>query len=432
MLTSVGVYMLLKLRFFFILHPIKTVKKIKSTVKDRGSVTSLALALAGTLGIGNIFGVSLGIIIGGPGSVFWMLVSTVFASVIKYSEIVISTDGVASEGHEGSVFRSLPSNLGRVGVLLSITYALACLFLSFSMGVGLQVGAVSEAICTLFNTPPIVIGLLALLIILFSVKEGVGKIEKITALAIPLTTSLYIFIASCSIAVSSDRIGYAIGLIMKDAIRPRSAVGGIFGFVFSRAVLEGYTRGILSNEAGTGTSSMAHSRSRVKDPSSLGLMGIVEVFFDTVLLCMLTALTILTSPTDYSSYTSGMTLVLDAVSMTLGRWAGVGVVFSSIIFAYATVVCWYYYGSQCATFLFGKLGRLVFLPLYLFAIVITPFIDNRMIVAATDIFILIMTSITLLLIIKKSDRILLLSERGGVVPRSLIKGILSRRGEKDR
>ena len=416
-ITLTGAYMLFKLRFFFLLHPTRTVGKIARGVRENNGFKSLSLALAGTLGIGNIFGVSLGIIVGGAGSVFWMLVSCLFASVIKYSEIVIASDKEGkSGGEDGLVFHSIRDSFGRVGIGVALFYTVCCLFLSFSMGAGLQVGAVSEAFCALFDVQPILIGFLFATLIFFSIVKGVGRIEKITQIAIPLTTIVYIIIAFLAIFVNRSNLSLALSSIVSDAFRPSSQIGGVMGFMFSRGVRVGYSRGILSNEAGTGTSSLSHSRNGSDDPMTLGLMGIVEVFFDTVILCMLTALVILTSGVDVSLFGDGMSLFLACIESSLGEKAALGILLCVLVFAYSTVVCWFYYGSTCSSYLLGKSGEKAFLPLYLIVVFASPLFGNDILVAATDVFILIMSCIILSLIIKKSDRIAVLSEIGGISP----------------
>ena len=432
-LTLAGLYMLIKLRFFFVFHPIRCIKKIKEGVREEEGFRSLTLALAGTLGIGNIFGVSLAIIIGGAGSVFWMLVSTLFASVIKYSEVMIANDeGDNKSPEKRGIFTSIKTKGGSLGPYLAIVYALVSLMLAFSMGAGLQIGAVKESFSELFNTPPILIGVFASVLILFSVLGGVERIEKVTAILIPVTTIIYIVMSLSCILINRERLLVALLSIIEGAFSTGGIFGGIFGFFFSRAVVIGYSRGILSNEAGTGTSSIAHSRSSQSDPATLGVMGIVEVFFDTVVLCTLTALVILSSPIDPLSYTSGMPLILDAVTLTLGKYSGAVLMLLVTSFAYATVICWYYYGSRCLEYLIGGSSERIFLFLYVLFSLVSPLINNALFVFSTDVFILIMSSITLFLIIKNSDRIKLLSESGGLTHPRKIKEILSRKERESR
>ena len=436
LLTAVGIYLLFKLRFFFILHPIRTAKKALGSVGSASAVKSLALALAGTLGVGNVFGVCLGIIIGGRGSVFWLLASTVFASVLKYSEVVISLDNLkhSYDCAHGGMYYTIRNTFKKFGAPMSVLYACACLMIALVMGAALQSGTAGEAMAELFDTPPAFTGIFLIGLVFISIIGGVKIIEKITVIVIPLTTIIYIVVTLSVIILHIDVLGSTVMSIVTDAFRIDSAVGGIIGFLVSSPVREGYSRGILSNEAGCGTSSMAHSRSGILNPASAGLMGIVEVVFDTAVLCMLTALAVLVSVPNPEQYGTGMSLILTATTSTLGAPASYLILFSVIAFAYSTIVCWYYYGVESFISLFGKDSRLIFLPLFLIAAFLGTLIDNRILVAMTDALMLVLAMLTLSALIKNSDRIRTLSEKGGVVEKTAerIKGIVFSNREQHR
>ncbi len=420
LLTAVGIYLLFKLKFFFILHPIRTAKKALGTVSSTSAVRSLMLALAGTLGVGNVFGVCIGIIIGGRGSVFWLLVSTVFASVLKYSEVVISLDNLkhSYDSAHGGMYYTIRNTFKKLGAPISVLYACACLMIALVMGSALQSGTAGETMTELFDTHPAFTGFFLVVIVFLSIVGGVKIIEKITVVVIPLTTIIYIVITLSVIVMHIDMLGSTLLSILNDAFRVDSALGGFIGFLVSSPVREGYSRGILSNEAGCGTSSMAHSRSGILNPASAGLMGIVEVVFDTAILCMLTALAVLVSVPNPEQYGTGMSLILTAVESTLGTTASYLILFSVICFAYSTILCWYYYGQESFCSLFGKGARLLFLPIFLLCAFFGTIIDNRILVALTDALMLILAVLTLLTLIKNSDRIRALSEKGGVIEKS--------------
>ena len=422
-LSLTGCYLLFKLKFFFVLHPFRTCKKCILAFKSVSVFKSLMLALAGTLGVGNIFGVCLGLILGGEGSVFWLFISVIFSSALKYSEVVISYDNLShsGDGASGSMFYSLRSAFRTYGRSLAFVYALFCLLLSFSMGGGLQSGTAYETLSGLFNTPPLVFCLFFVPIIAFSIFKGVRLIEKITLYVIPFATIVYIFITIAIIILNLSNLPDVIYRIMSDAFSFDSAGGGILGFLLSSKIREGFSRGILSNEAGCGTSSMAHSRSGILNPASAGLMGILEVFFDTAVLCMLTALSVLSAIPDVSVYKEGMSLILDAVENTLGSGFEFAILVCVLIFAYSTVVCWYYYGSECFSFLVGRARKSLYFPLFILAVILGVVIDNILLVALTDCFILVLSVLTVSLLIKKSDRIKLLSEKGGVIPKRTVR-----------
>ena len=442
-LAAVGTYLLIKLRGFYIFHPIRTLCRGMRAIKGKQARRSFSLALAGTLGVGNVFGVAIGIIIGGAGSVFWLFVSMIFAMVIKYSEVVIASDNLHhdTDTHGGMAY-VLATCDRRFGRSLSALYSACVLVISLVMGSALQSDAIVKSANASVKISPSLIAFSLVILTLFSIIGGASRIEKITAIIIPLTTIIYIFITSSIIFVNFSKLGDAIAEVLDSAFSPRSAMGGILGFLMCAPLREGFARGILSNEAGAGTSSMAHSRSGLLSPCTAGILGIFEVWFDTGLICMLTAFSILLSVPDPYVFTDGMQLVAYSVGNLFGTGGKYLLLLSVFAFAFATIICWYYYGSEAWSSLFGKRKRVAFLPLFLFSVYLGCFADTTMLITLTDLLMLIAGMLTLFAIVKSSDRIRELSELGGVISfesgrlRRLrvknIKGILSWKGEKRR
>ena len=405
-----GVFVLVRLRAFFILHPIRTCKAILSSLDSREARSSLTLALAGTLGIGNIVGVAVGIIIGGPGSVFWLVFSALFASALKYAESSLAAD-MHTDSSDG-MMSVLLTSFSRRGGFLSSTYAVGCLLLSLIMGAALQSSGVISSGAH-FSIPPLTVGLFFALAVLAVIIFGAERVGTFTAMIIPATTVLYIFLAIVTIFSDPSRIPSAVRSIFCSAFSSRSASGGAVGFLTGAAVREGFSRGLLSNEAGAGTSSLAHSRIS-GDPASAGLLGMCEVFFDTVLLCPLTALAILVAVPDPHSYTSGMALVLSSIGAPLGSISACLVVVCMTAFAFSTVICWYCYGSRCLSFL-GIRGGIPYMLVYLTSTLAGIFLSDRMLIAITDHVLLLLTTLTVLAIMKNSDRLVRLSENSGLL-----------------
>lgn len=424
LLAAVGGYFLIKLRFFFILHPIKTCSRGVRAIKDKRAFRSFTLALAGTLGVGNVFGVALGIMIGGAGSLFWLFLSMFFAMVIKYAEVVITADNLFHDRDtHGGIFYVIRSSFKKLGVLLGGVYSATTLCLSLVLGAALQTNAIGESLGALgeFNTSSLALLLVALTF--FAIIGGAAKIERITAIIIPMTTIIYIFMSLSIVFVNIGSLGSVVKLILNSAFRPMSAAGGILGFLTLAPIREGFARGILSNEAGAGTSSIAHARSGVLSPATSGILGIFEVWFDTGLVCMLTGFSILLSVKDVSVFEGGMALVMYAVGNlfgTCGKWV---ILFSVFAFAFATVICWYYYGSESWSSLFGKRRSIFYLPIFLFFVLLGCFADSLLLVSVTDALMMIATLLTVAALIKNSDRIRYLSESGGVIDseRKLLK-----------
>lgn len=416
LISIVGAYFLVKLRFFFILHPIRTARRMLGSfgvTGDRGAALSaLSLALAGTLGVGNITGVAVGIIIGGAGSVFWLFLSSLFSAVLKYSESVLTIDNLASGGGMMYVIRN---SFARHGGWLSGVYAAACILIALGMGAALQSNTIVVTAAEALSAPSPLIAAAVLFLVALGIVGGGDRIEKITVILIPLTTIVYIILTSSVILANISHISEVLLLIVKSAFKPEGALGGAVGVLASRAVSEGYARGILSNEAGAGTSSLAHSRNRAARPTDEGMLGVLEVFFDTALLCTLTALSILLSVECPESYDSGMGLVLAAIESVFSGVGGELLFFCVLAFAYSTVICWYYYGRECSRYLLGQRSSLPYSFLFLASILAGSFLETVVLIRSVDMLLLILSFISLSALLKNSDRIIFLSESEGVI-----------------
>lgn len=412
LITAVGTYFLVKLRFFFVLHPIKTAKMLLRTVKDKESRTALSLALAGTLGVGNIVGVAWGISVGGAGALFWIFVSGIFSAVIKYAESSLAAD--KKRDAAGGMMYVLSSSFGRVGKLLGITYALLCLSLSLTMGSALQSQSALFGMREVADIPGYTVAFIFAVATFAATLGFGGRIEKATAKIIPLSTVVYIILSLSVIVMNISSLPSTLLRIVCEASSFRSFGGGVSSFVAVRAMREGYARGLLSNEAGAGTSAMAQTKSSLA-PSEVGLLGILEVFFDTTLLCTLTGLAVLLSGADAVGE-SGMEIVLFAVSaIPLGKILLTALIFA---FAYSTVMCWYYYGCECIRFLFGKCKSPAFTAVFIFSVFVGFALPTSLLICASDIILLFMSIFTLSALIKNSERIVFLSENQGLLKKS--------------
>ncbi|MBO5908361.1 MAG: alanine:cation symporter family protein, partial [Clostridia bacterium] len=396
LVTVLGCYLLVKLRCFFVFHPVRTLKCFLSTLGDRRNRRALYLALAGTLGVGNIFGVTVGIIIGGAGSVFWLLVSAFFSMIIKYSETTLAA-AFLEDGR--GMHHVIKRSFAKYGANLSKIYAFLCLCLALFMGASMQTRAVCDSFG--FNGKTSVLFLaLFISLILISVIGGAEKIEKITSVIVPMTTIIYIVVSFAAILCNYRRIDDIVLSIVKSAISPEAFSGGVVGFMSSSAIKQGFARGVLSNEAGLGTSAMAHTRADGRLPAQAGLYGICEVFFDTAVLCPLTAFMVLTSGKELSLTFQPMKLLQSIVLDTLGEPFNFLLGFLVLAFGYSTVTCWYYYGGECLSYLRGKDGKGFFLILYISFVIIGVTADNGFILYSTDMIILSMSILVSVLLVK--------------------------------
>ena len=408
--TALGVFLLFKLRFFSILHPIKTARGCISSVMD-GGFFSLALALAGTLGVGNIFGVAISITVGGAGSVLWLLISSVFAAIIKYAEALVSVDALegASQGGMMYVIRKRLKN----GKFLGNLYAAICLLLAFVMGAAMQSSAAVSSAVLVSDMPKsaFTVGFVALtLIFIFGNRE---KIKTVTAILIPVAALCYSIISLAVIFRHFGEIPRVINLVISSALTPRAAGGGILGYFAASPIVRGYSTGILSNEAGAGTSSMAHASFKDKTPAFAGLSGMLEAILDTAVFCMLTAIAILLPNPELSSI-SGAELVVSSLSHAF-PYADTVLLVSVTAFALAAVVCWYYYGSVCSRYLFGVRADRLFFAIYCVAVLAGALFDCSVFASLSDVLLLLLALLTAPVIIKSTDRIKTLSELEGII-----------------
>jgi len=409
-ITALGGYLLIKLRFFPILHPCRTVRGILDAVAEDGGYRSLALALAGTLGVGNIFGVAIAISLGGSGAVLWLFISGIFASVIKYAEATLCTDLTETDGQGGMMY-AIEKRLA-LGKPLGRAYAAVCVALSLIMGAAMQSSAAISSASLLLGDGwlyPFAFVILTALLILGD-RE---RIKSATAVLVPLATVVYVLLAVTVIIRNFSALPDVISDIFKSALTPTAAGGGIIGSLTTSPVVRGFATGILSNEAGAGTSSMAHTSGSRLSPSGAGLLGMCEVLFDTVLLCSVTALAILTSVREPLG-TDSAELVVGALASAFPG-SGFLLALSVTTFALATAVCWYFYGRVSLGYLTER-GGAVFLTVYLLFVGLGGVLDCSGFAAAADVLLLGLTLLCTPVIIKSSDRIRALSE-----PRGLMK-----------
>lgn len=354
--------------------------KGKAAVSPFRAVT---LALAGTLGVGNIVGVANAVWIGGAGAVLWMWVSALFAMVLKYAEILLAVRH-RREGKNGFFGGAIyyirdyfeGHRMKKLAGLLSAIFAALMILDALGMGCIIQVNAVSMAARGVWGVPTWICGVLLMLLTIPVLIKGTKSVATLTELLVPIMTAGYILLSAAVLIIRREALGGALGAIFKDALRMESAAGGVIGFLTSRGLRVGTMRGLLSNEAGCGTAPTAHAAANAHSPAAQGVWGMFEVFVDTILLCSATALVILVN------YPQVEMLGSDAVMMTIRAYSCVLGDFSEwffgaavFCFGYATVLCWANYGMECLSALTDKKR---WHRLYLFAFAICTVIGAVM------------------------------------------------------
>ena len=345
-------------------------------IKDNGAISpfqAVTTALAGTVGTGNIAGVAGAIALGGPGAVFWMWVSALFGMATKYSEILLAvkyrernSQGDWVGGPMYYITKGLGIDFKWLAVLFSIFGSIAAL----GIGNMVQVNTVAGAFVSLFDefslaeitsggrTEMIIrlaVGLVISLIAALVLLGGMKRIGAVTEKLVPAMSILYIVGALFIILMNFDEIGSVLKTIMLSAFAPQAVLGGAFGVSLVQSIRYGIGRGVFSNEAGLGSSPIAHAATSETDPARQGLFGIFEVFSDTIVICTLTALAILMSGiTIPFGHSAGAELTISAFSTAFGgKLASVFIAFETALFALATLLTWAHYGSRCAEYLFG-------------------------------------------------------------------------------
>ncbi|MCI8670373.1 MAG: alanine:cation symporter family protein [Lachnospiraceae bacterium] len=288
---------------FFAIFKKKSVTKSKDK-KAISQFQALSTALAATIGTGNIAGVATAITIGGPGAVFWMWVSAFFGMMTNFSENVLGIfyrkKNDRDEWSGGAMYYlqyglGSKSGMKNIAKVLAVLFSVFCILASFGIGNMTQVNSIADAMHTNFGIAAIVTGVVLAVIAALVVVGGIKRIGQVTEKLVPFMALAYIAGALIIFFANYEQIPYVFGSIFKGAFHMTAIGGGVGGYVIKRAVTMGFKRGVFSNEAGLGSSVMVHSASDVKEPVIQGMWGIFEVFFDTIIVCTLTAFVLLSS-----------------------------------------------------------------------------------------------------------------------------------------
>ena len=362
--------------------------------KDMGAVSqfqALCTALAATIGTGNIAGVAAAICIGGPGAVFWMWVAAFLGMMTNYSENILGIyfrrKNSENEWSGGAMYY-LQDGLGSykgmkgIGKVLAVIFSIFAVLASFGIGNMGQINKITLNIESAFfsnvSAPTLqgvslvnwIIGLVLMLIGGFIILGGLQRIASFAERVVPFMAVAYVLGSLVIIILHIGNLGATFGAIFKFAFVPRAVAGGVSGSVIKMIldgpVKNGCKRGIFSNEAGLGSSVMVHSNSNVKEPVKQGMWGIFEVFADTMIVCTMTAIVVLSSGVvDLSTGlvaegTNDATLVAQTFGATFGKPGEWFVALAVLLFAFTTVMGWSHYGSKAIEYLFGVKGVKVY------------------------------------------------------------------------
>jgi AGCS family alanine or glycine:cation symporter len=329
---------------------------------------SLCTALAATIGTGNIAGVAAALATGGPGSIFWMWITAFFGMMTNYSENVLGIFYRRKNEHgewSGGAMYYLNDGLGSkknckyLGKTLAVLFAVFCVLASFGIGNMSQINSIAVNMNSVFGVPMFITGIFLMIIAGLVVVGGIKRIAAVTEKLVPFMAIVYVAGAIIIVIFNYDQLAAAFTAIFKGAFAMKAVGGGIVGSGVRSAVTWGMKRGVFSNEAGLGSSVMVHSASNVKEPVQQGMWGIFEVFADTIVVCTLTALAVLTSGVmdlgtgEMISSAEKTALVSESFSTVFGPAGGAFIAIAILLFAFSTTLGWSIYGTKAFEYLFG-------------------------------------------------------------------------------
>ncbi len=398
-LIAGGVYLTVLTKFINLRamgHAFAILRGRYKTADDRGEISpfgALSTALSATVGLGNIAGVALAVSIGGPGATFWMIIAGFLGMSLKFTEVTLSLkyreflpDGTVMGGAMEYLSKGLAEKgYARIGKILSLVFAVFMIGGAIGGGNVFQVSqslsAVSQEI-SFFKDFPAVFGIIIAFLVGFIIIGGVTRIAKITESLVPLMAIIYITASLWILGYHFDKIDDAFGVIFHEAFSTSAIYGGMAG-----AIIQGFQRAVFSNEAGIGSSPIAHAPVKTKYPVRQGLVALYEPFVDTVVICTMTALVIIITGVyaHDGAYTAlieakqGAALTSAAYGTVVG-WFPILLTISITLFAFSTLISWSYYGERAWVYLFGTRYSIFYKMMFLSLIVIATIVNTGVLV----------------------------------------------------
>ena len=370
-----GTHVFLTIRLHFpqlkILTAIRlSVKQDKEATGDVSQFGALATALAATIGTGNIVGVATAVAMGGPGAVFWCWLTGVFGIATKYAEglLAIKYRDVTPDGRMlGGPMYALEKGLG--WKWLAMLFALFTACASFGIGNTVQANAIATITQNTYGVPPVIVGVVLCSLVGAVILGGVKSIAKVCGMLVPFMALFYVIGCVYILFVNGHYLWPAIKLIVTSAFAPQAAGGGFVGSSVMLAARYGIARGLFSNESGLGSAPIVAAAARTRNPVRQALVSITGTFWDTVVICALTGLVVVSSILAYPdiSYSDGAALT----KMAFGKIPYVGaplLSFGLLTFAFSTILGWSYYGERAVEYLKGKRWMLCYRVLYIVAV----------------------------------------------------------------
>ncbi len=333
-------------------------RSTSSSEKKEGELSpfnALMTSLSATIGTGNIAGVATAIFLGGPGALFWMWCTALVGMATKYAEAVLAVKyrEVDEEGnHVGGPMYYIKNGLGKKWAWMGTLFAIFGTIAGFGIGNTVQANSVANVIESNFGVPMWITGVVLMVLTGAVLIGGIKRIGNVAGMLVPFMAIAYLVAGLVVLAINANAIPQALDLVFTHAFTSTAAEGGFAGAAVWMAIRFGVARGVFSNEAGLGSAPIAHASAQTKDPVRQGLVAMLGTFIDTLIICSITGLVIITSGL-WTGGESGASLTSAAFA---GALPGVGnyiVAISLAVFAFTTILGWSLYGERCAEFLFG-------------------------------------------------------------------------------
>ncbi len=382
LIAATGILLMLRLSFMPVRrlgYGLRLLLQPTDPAEKKGDITpfqALMTSLSATVGTGNIAGVAAAIFVGGPGAVFWMWVVAFFGIATKYAEAVLAVHYREVDplgNHVGGPMYYIKNGLGPNWRWLGVLFALFGMLAAFGIGNGVQSFEVARALGTV-GIPSLLTAMVMGALVFMVIIGGVKRIAQAATAVVPFMAIGYVVVCLLLLVINAGAVPGAIGSIFSNAFTGQAATGGALGTV----ILQGFKRGIFSNEAGLGSAPIAHAAAKTSQPVRQGAIAMLGTFIDTIVICTLTALVILSSGA-MNGELSGADLSIAAFNET---WGGSGwiVTVSLLFFAFTTVLGWSFYGEKCTEFLFGVKAITPFRLVWVAVVVIGSVAGDRGIV----------------------------------------------------
>ena len=364
LILGVGFYLMVGLRFIPLLKLTGAFKLLnsgrhpKDSDSDKGEISpfqALMTAMSATVGTGNIAGVATAVFLGGPGALFWMWCTALVGMATKYAEAVLAVKfrEVDENGnHVGGPMYYIKNGLQAKWAWLGTLFAIFGTIAGFGIGNTVQANSVADVVQTNFGIPNWVTGIIMMILVGAVLMGGIRRIGQVASALVPLMATTYISAGIVVLCINHESLLSSLELVLLHAFTPSAAEGGFAGATVWAALRFGVARGIFSNEAGLGSAPIAHAAAQTHNPVQQGLIAMLGTFLDTIIICSITGLVIISSGA-WISGESGATLTSLAFAQALPNFGNYLVAISLAIFAFTTIIGWSFYGERCAEYLFG-------------------------------------------------------------------------------